>query len=103
MSKKYNLTFSTLQIRILKNHFRPPSLGCRPIFLSEQENEISVHIIKLAKGFYGVTPLQLRPTSFDYAEKNHIPHSFNKGLKLAGVDWFYNFLRRTPSVRKPEH
>lgn len=48
--------------------------------------------------------MQLRQTAFDYAAKNNIPHSFNVGQRLAGVDWFYNFMRRNPSisVRKPE-
>lgn len=100
----YNIPFSTLQIRIKSNNFSPPSLGCRPIFSPQQENEISEHIKKLAKLFYGLTPLQLRQTAFDYATKNNIPHSFNVGQRLAGVDWFYNFIRRNPSisVRKPE-
>lgn len=38
------------------------------------------------------------------AEANKIKYNFNNNLKLAGIDWFYNFIRRNPSilVRKPE-
>jgi len=54
--------------------------------------------------FYGLTPLQFRTIAFEFAENNKIKHNFNQQLNLAGVDWFYNFVRRNPTVtvRKPE-
>lgn len=62
------------------------------------------HIINLANLFYGLTPLKLRAVDFEFAENNKIKHNFNQHLNLAGVDWFYNFVRRNPTVtvRKPE-
>lgn len=100
----FDIPFSTLQKRIKTKNFGPPSLGCTPIFTKEQEYDMAEHIKSLAKLFYGLTPLQLRQAAYDYAERNNIQHNFNKELKLAGIDWFYNFIRRNPSVtiRKPE-
>ncbi|XP_029340979.1 uncharacterized protein LOC115033108 [Acyrthosiphon pisum] len=58
----------------------------------------------LAKLFYGITALHLRSAAFTFAEENKLELNFNKNLKLAGIDWFYNFIRCNPSItiRKPE-
>lgn len=100
----YNIPYSTLQVRIKTQNIKPPALGRPSTFSSTQEVEIANHIINLSKLFYGLTTLQLRQAAYEFAEKNKIKHNFNKELKLAGVNWFYNFIRRNPSVtvRKPE-
>jgi len=61
-------------------------------------------LIKLANLFYGLTPLQLRAAAYKFAVQNNLKNKFNHHRKLAGVDWFRNFIRRNPSVtvRKPE-
>lgn len=58
----------------------------------------------MANMFFGLTKLELRKAVFDYAEKNMIPHRFNKDNKLAGKDWLDGFLKRNEriSIRKPE-
>lgn len=103
-AKTYNIPFSTLQERLKTNNFQPPALGRPSIFTSQQESEMAKHIINLANLFYGLTPLQLRTVAFEFAENNKIKHNFNQQLNLAGVDWFYNFVRQnlTVTVRKPE-
>eukprot|EP00102_Acyrthosiphon_pisum_P025390 XP_016662600.1 PREDICTED: uncharacterized protein LOC107884617 [Acyrthosiphon pisum] len=103
-AKTYNIPFSTLQDRLKTNNFKPAALGRPSIFTSQQESEMAKHIINLANLFYGLTPLQLRTVAFEFAENNKIKHNFNQQLNLAGVDWFYNFVRRNPTVtvRKPE-
>lgn len=75
-----------------------------PYFYTRQEYDMAEHIKSLTKLFYGLTPLQLRQAAFYYAERNNIQYHFNIELKLAGIDWFYNFIMRNPSVtvRKSE-
>ena len=62
------------------------------------------HVIRLAKLFYGMTPLTLRKVAYDFATKNGIKHVFNKEKQLAGKDWLYLFIKRNPqiSLRQPE-
>lgn len=56
--------------------------------------ENNEHTKELTKLFCGITPLQLKSAAWDLAEKYKIKHNFNNNLKLAGVYWFYNFIRR---------
>ncbi|XP_022163930.1 uncharacterized protein LOC111029276 [Myzus persicae] len=103
-AKKFNIPYSTLQERINHSNYQPPRLGCMSVFSSSNEQEIADHVIKLANLFYGLTPLQLRAAAYTFAVKNNIKNKFNHHHKVAGVDWFRNFIRRNPSVtvRKPE-
>ena len=79
------------------------SLGRKPVFSAEQEQQIANHVVLLAKIFYGITTTELRRLVFDLAEKNGIKHDFNKPSKMAGVDWLRGFLSRHKiSLRKPE-
>lgn len=103
-SKAYGIPFSTLQERIKKGKTQILNLGRKPVFCIDFENDMTEHIKDLAKLFYGITPLQLRSAAFAFGEENKLQHNFNRSLKLAGIDWFYNFIRRNPSItiRKPE-
>ena len=65
------------------------------------------YILKLEECFFGLTIREIRKLAFDIAEKQDLPHSFNKDKKIAGKKgkkWFYAFMRRNPqlSLRKPE-
>jgi len=103
-SKAYDIPFSTLQERIKKGKTQILNLGRKPVFCIDLENDMAEHIKDLAKLFYGITPLQLRSAAFAFAEENKLEHNFNNSLKLAGIDWFYNFIRCNPSIiiRNPE-
>ncbi|KAJ4445218.1 hypothetical protein ANN_07019 [Periplaneta americana] len=105
-ARRYGIPESTLRDQIKKSGGErgQSSLGRNPVFNRDQERELSQHIIKLAKLFYGVTPLQLRRIAFEFASKNKIPHTFNSETKLAGKDWLYLYLKRNPdiSLRQPE-
>jgi len=101
-SKAYGIPFSTLQERIKKGKTQILNLGRKPVFCIDLENDMTKLIEDLAKLFYGITPLQR--AAFAFAEDNKLEQNFNGSLKLAGIDWFYNFIRRNPSItiRKPE-
>ena len=54
--------------------------------------------------FFGLTTRDVRHIAFQVAERNKIPHNFNKTVGLAGDDWLYGFRKRHPeiSLRIPE-
>lgn len=99
------IPYSTLKDRLKTNNASKPQLGRhKSIFTEDQEKGIVEHCMYLAKMFYGLTPTDLKKVIFEFAEKNSIPHRFNKTKKMAGKDWFSSFMKRHPeiSLRKPE-
>lgn len=105
-ARKFGIPESTLrdQKKKKKEDRLSSTLGRNPIFTKEQETEIADHVMKLAKLFYGVTPIQLRKIAYDFASINNIPNNFDTNTKLAGKDWLYLFLKRNPilRLRQPE-
>jgi hypothetical protein len=47
--------------------------------------------------FYGIGRKQLMHFAFEYAEKNNIPHRFNKVTKAAGRHWVQDFCKKKSS------
>ncbi|XP_055641843.1 uncharacterized protein LOC129778764 [Toxorhynchites rutilus septentrionalis] len=93
----------------LIRHLTSPTVSTRlgpldSVFNSQQEEELVQHLLDLEKRFYGITMSNVRTLAFDLAEKNGLPHPFNKSTKMAGKAWLSNFLTRNPklSFRKPE-
>lgn len=113
-ARNFNIPESTLRDHLKQRgddqaSTGPPNLmnvnmGRKPLFTKQQEQELADHVVKLAKLFYGVTPRELRRIAFDFAEANHLKHTFNRENKLAGKDWLSGFLRRNSkiSLRQPE-
>ncbi|KAJ8946673.1 hypothetical protein NQ318_019988 [Aromia moschata] len=105
-ARTFNIPESTLR----KYKSRPedlhqlPRLGRQPVFRKETENELREYILILAKLFFGLTPKGLKRLVFRYVEANNIRHNFNREEGLAGKDWLYGFLKRTPEItlRQPE-
>lgn len=100
----YNIPYSKLQEKLKTDNIRPAILGRPSIFTPDEETEMSKHLLNLSNLFYGMSPIQLISAVYEYAEKKYIKHPFNIQKQLAGVDWFYNFIRKNPevTVRKPE-
>lgn len=100
----FNIPESTLRKQLLENENKHPRLGCTPVFSQEIESELREYVLTLAKLFYGLTPKCLRRLAFRYAEQHKIVHKFDKTKGLAGKDWLYGFLRRSPEIklRQPE-
>lgn len=74
------------------------ALGRRATFSSEMEKVFTEHIMQLGEFFFGLTIKEIRKLAFYVAEKNSLPHSFNKVKKIAGKKWFYAFMRRNPQL-----
>ncbi|XP_025831091.1 uncharacterized protein LOC108740166 [Agrilus planipennis] len=79
-------------------------LGRNPTFNKEIEKLLCHHILEFSWGLFGLTIRDVRRLAFDLAEKNSIPHQFNKEKRAAGKKWYYNFMRRNEnlSLRQPE-
>ncbi|XP_055634056.1 uncharacterized protein LOC129774359 [Toxorhynchites rutilus septentrionalis] len=93
----------------LIRHLTSPTVSTRlgpldSVFNSQQEEELVQHLLDLEKRFYGITMTNVRKLAFDLAEKNGLPHPFNKSTKMAGKACLSNFLKRNPklSFHKPE-
>lgn len=69
------------------------------------EKEIASHIIQMESRFFGLTTKDLSHLVFDFAEKNHIPNSFNNESCMARWKWVRGFLKRNKniSLRTPEN
>lgn len=104
VSRTFNIPESTIRDRLKNSNLSSPKLGRKSTFSFEVEQEFAKHIIKLAKYFYGITPIELRRLAYDYAISNNIENRFSKETKLAGYDWLKLFLKRNPgiSLRTPE-
>ena len=78
--------------------------GFQRVFSAEQEDELCDYILKMEELLMGLTIEDVRYVAFQLAEKNSLSHPFNKENKLAGADWYYNFIHRHPllSLRTPE-
>lgn len=102
--RAFNIPESTLRKKMSEKEPKPPRLGCKPVFSEEIESELREYVLTLAKLFYGLTPRCLRRLAFRYAEQYNIVHKFDKEKGLAGKDWLYGFLKRSPEIklRQPE-
>lgn len=75
----------------------------RTIITEIQENEIVQHILTMEDKLFDFTATSdLCELAFQLAERNNIPHSFNKKKQRAGQDWLRKFLDRhkelTPAI-----
>lgn len=75
-------------------------MGKKPVFTSQQENEIKEHILLFCRKFYGLTPDSLKSSVFEYAERNKIKNPFNKASKQAGKDWMYHTSRKAEKEKE---
>ncbi|XP_045450428.1 uncharacterized protein LOC123659219 [Melitaea cinxia] len=75
-----------------------PKRGKKSVFNESQENELVEFILKSCKAFFGITIPTLRKIAFDFAAANNIVNDFNKDTKMAGMDWYYNFMARHPNI-----
>ena len=68
------------------------------------EKELVEHVLKLESCMFGINSKDLKRLAFEIAEKSKISHQFNKDVGMAGKKWYYQFMKRHPSLslRLPE-
>ncbi|XP_056645002.1 uncharacterized protein LOC130450573 [Diorhabda sublineata] len=107
-SKAYLVPQITLENRVKKGKSgatisdasKKGSLGSRkPVFSSGQEQELVEYALLMENRFFGLTLRELRSLVFELAERNNLPHNFNRGKQMAGKCWQYSFLKRYPDLR----
>ena len=62
------------------------------------------HLVAMENMSFGVTRKELMKLAYEVAEKNEIPHGFNRVSKMAGKTWYRKFMLQHPeiSLRQPE-
>ncbi|XP_012562753.2 uncharacterized protein LOC105847615 [Hydra vulgaris] len=73
-------------------------LGRCSILPPEVKKELVEHVLKLESCMFGINTIDLRRLAFEIAEKNKIPHQFNKDVGVAGKKWYYQFIKCNPSL-----
>ncbi|KAB0802365.1 hypothetical protein PPYR_04551 [Photinus pyralis] len=91
VGRAFGIPESTLRDRLKSNNSDAAKLGRNPVFNKAQEEALSTHVQKLAKVFFGITPIELRRLAYSFAEENNIKHPFDSEKKLAGEDWLTLF------------
>lgn len=89
---------STLRKRLQKETVAQSLGRYRCTFTPQMELEFLDYALSLDAMFFGITAKNIRRLAFDFAEKNKIPHQFNKQLQIAGKDWLTGFMKRHPSL-----
>ena len=82
-AKEFNVPKTTLQRRV--KYENKCAKGAEKLFGSRirvfspaQKEELVNHILTMESKFFGLTTKDVRYLAFHMAEKNHIPHNFNK-------------------------
>ena len=112
-SQAFNVPQSTLEDKVKKARqgSLSPELAAqkrlgryKTVFTEAQETELVDHIMFLEDRLFGITLCDVRKLAFELAERNKMPHTFNRETRMAGEDWLYGFLKRHPklSLRDPE-
>jgi hypothetical protein len=84
--RKKGIPFTTFQERVKVGTAKPPRPGEKFVFTREQELETADHVKKLANMFYGLTPIDLRRSAYEFAKTNNTKHTFKKESRMDGGD-----------------
>ena len=56
------------------------------LFPAHMEKSLAEYIQEVSGRYYGLTSEQVRQLAYEFAERNDIPHNFDRNTKTAGVD-----------------
>ena len=109
-ARNFSVPKSTLQRRINKiktgvEVTMHPDLGrFKPTFESKYEDELVRHIKDMDARLMPFTRKEFMKLAYDLATKMKIDHRFNQQNKMAGKDFYYNFMKKHPdlSLRQPQ-
>lgn len=110
-SRQFNVPKSTLERYVNKTKNNPNykidrSEGkFKNVFTAEQEIELVAYLKSMESRLFGLTMKDLRSLAYELAERNGLPHRFDRETCLAGQDWVKGFLNRHPTltIRTPEN
>jgi hypothetical protein len=94
----YNISKPTLLRHLRKEQnmlpFAEKKLGRSSDLPPQIEADLVSHIKSMAEVGFGFTPTDIRKLAFQLAEINKIRTRFDSRSKLAGLDWYYGFMKR---------
>ncbi|XP_011496614.1 PREDICTED: CENP-B homolog protein 2-like [Ceratosolen solmsi marchali] len=70
----------------------------KTVFTAEQEYQLKQYIKYLQCSLCEPNSLELRQIAFQFAEMNNISHKFNRATRIAGQEWYTNFLKRNSDI-----
>nr|CAH7731023.1 unnamed protein product [Callosobruchus chinensis] len=92
MCRRCNIPKTTFKRHLLGTNTKAKagikSLGRLNVFSAEIEQDLENQILKMEECFFGLTIRDIRRAAFQFAEKNDIPHSFNKEKGMAVKAWY---------------
>ena len=62
-------------------------LGRQQVLPLHVEEELVKHLVAMENMFFGVRRKELTKLAYEFAEKNDIPHGFNRVSKMADKTW----------------
>ena len=68
------------------------------LLAKDQEKALVKYVQRLEEAGFPPTAKSIRQLAFSFAEKNCVPHRFNRDTKLAAYDWLQLFLKRHPEL-----
>lgn len=79
-------------------------IGKQTTLPPDVEKDLVNHILMFESLMFGLTITDVRKLAFQIAERNNLPHNFNKETRIAGKKWFYAFKARhiEISLREPQ-
>ena len=69
--------------------------------IRKKEKALVDYLLELSNRFFGMTTEQVRRLAFEFAERNGVRHTFDRHLRMAGVDWLASFRKRHKSLQVP--
>lgn len=105
-SKSFRVPSSTLEARVkaartgstLEEATKKGLGRHKPVFNATQEQELINYIQLMKSRLFSLTQDEIRSLAYELAERNKLPHSFNREKKIAGKCWLYSFLDRHPEL-----
>lgn len=109
-AKQYGVPRSTLKDKVNAEGSVDPEtlanskLGRKPVLTGEIEGSLVKYCLQMEQLFFGLRAKDVMKMAFTLAERNNLPHAFNKDKRMAGWKWFRGFMRRNPSIslRSPQ-
>ena len=108
-SSAYYIPVATIRDRVKKRNKQITECqkgfgGFSRVFTEDQEQQLCEYIVHMQGLLHGLAREDVRSLAYQLANMNNLPNPFDEGVKMAGLDWYYNFMEisQNLSLRQPE-
>lgn len=113
VAKEFTIPYPTLRRYVVLQKNRPnnnsitrftPHYDNHKVFTTDQEKELVNYLLTCSKMCFALDTKTCRRLAYELASKNNLNFPDNWNTGMAGIDWFYAFMKRNPSlsIRTPE-